>query len=210
MTNEITLKIDESNELKFKIKIQGTTSESGSTKQSVRLLITEKNETHSMGLVFPVITTDEDNLLVFVVPELSGIVKPDVPYEGKIEVIIGSRIFCPMTLDIFFIRDMTVEVVPVEAKAEKPLSRPEQKPEKEREDISNLLEEIDKPVQKKQVILTKSQLEAMIRERKEKSTLAAKSNVHSKKPLAVNNFKDSFKELMKSALVEDKSLKKTN
>ena len=191
MTNEITLKIDESNELKFKIKIQGTTSESGSTKQSVRLLITDKNDPDAMGIVFPVSAKSDDNLLTFIVPPLSSIVKPDIAYEGKIEVIIGTRIFCPMTLNVFFIRDMTVEVTPLEVNAsEKPLSKPKAT-SSDIEDFSNLLEDIEKVNAKKQTTLTKSQLEQMIKERREKMILAAKpAQVPSVlKPAISNTFK---------------------
>jgi hypothetical protein len=198
MTNEITLKVDESNELKFKIKINGKMSEPD-IETSARLLITEKGKTQSMGFVFPVIKMDEDSLLVFVVPSLLDLVKTEVAYEGKIEVIIGTRIFCPITIDIFFVRDMSVEVVPVKVKQE-PKVKPE--PKSEREDISNLLEELSAKPEKKSIMVTKSQLEAMIRERKEKML---SQQVHQKIPIksASESFKNSFKDLMKSALTED-------
>lgn len=215
MTNEISLKIDEPNELKFKIKIQGSSSESGGTKQFVRLLITEANNPQAMGLMFPVQSTDEENLLVFTIPPLSGIVQSDVDYVGKIEVMIGTRIFSPMTLNIVFIRDMSVEVVSVSS-PQKPEQEkaptPSKVPEPEREDISKLLEEIEKkPSQikpavvqaKKQVTLTRSELEALLAAKRQQTQV---NTVVSKPTLVQRNvnegFKNSFKDLMRSALEE--------
>lgn len=218
MTNEISLKIDEPNELKFKIKIQGSSSESGGTKQFVRLVITEANNPQAMGLMFPVQSTDEENLLVFTIPPLSGIVQSDVEYVGKIEVMIGTRIFSPMTLNIVFIRDMSVEVVSVSSPQKHEQEKaptPSKVPEPEREDISKLLEEIEKkPSQlkpavvqaKKQVTLTRSELEALLAAKRQQTQVNAAGSKPTLVQRNVNEgFKNSFKDLMRSALEETSS-----
>lgn len=190
--SKITLKLDESNDLKFKMNIQGSTSEPGATKPTVRFLLTEKDNPNAMGLVFPVLSSEGDTI-TFTIPALSGVVKVGTTYAGKVEVLIGSRFFVPVSMDIVFTKNLTVEVVQVTEEKEQQL------------DVVDMLSELEekpaaKPIAvsggKKQITLTKSQLEKMIMERKKAVQPAAKPPT---------GFKDSLKGMLKDALSEDKS-----
>lgn len=183
--SKITLKLDESNDLKFKMNIQGTTSEPGATKPQVRFVLTEKDNPTAMGLLFPVLSTDGDTI-TFTIPALSGVVKVGAVYSGKVEVFIGSRFFVPVSMDIIFSKNLSVEVVAVKEEKETPMDVT---------DILTELEEKEAPkAPRRHVTLTKSQLQKLIQERRESSKKKAAEAE------AGSQMKDSLKGMMKSAL----------
>lgn len=206
-TNKIALKMDEGNELKFQLKINGETSEPEATKPQVRFLLIEKDAGSSMGLVFPAGKGD-DNLVVFSLPPLTGIVKIGTTYLGKVEVILGTRIFCPQTIEINFTKELSVEVVPVKSAPTTESSL----------NVDEILKEVDSFPQKstgqttnapkKQITLTKGQLESLLEKRMNKPGSAkpveAKSQSKQSASASTASTKASLKNLMKSALSEDK------
>lgn len=199
MTNKISLKMDESNELKFQLRINGETSEPEATKPQVRFLLVEKNNSQSMGLVFPVSRSD-DNLIVFSLPSLTGIVKVGTTYQGKVEVILGTRIFCPQTIDISFTRELSVEVTQVK------------EPEQPVMEITDILTEIERPTAvssmtnvrrepgKKQVTLTKTQLESLLKRNRQPVPAPTKTKTPTS---STKGMKENLKDLMRSALKDD-------
>jgi len=201
--SKISLKLDESNDLKFKMNIQGSTSEPGATKPLVRFVVSEKDNANAMGLIFPVLSSDGDTI-TFTIPALSGVVKVGTTYTGKVEVLIGSRFFVPITLDLIFTKNLSVEVVPVvEEKKESSM------------DVSKLLQEIEtKPTApttptlvnntngKRQIVLTKSQLEKMLQEAKSKKPASVPSVTQPAKP-AKEALKNLFRDALDSSEEED-------
>lgn len=188
--SKITLKLDESNDLKFKMSVQGSTSEPGATKPLVRFVLTEKDNPSAMGLIFPVLSSEGDTI-TFSIPALSGVVRVGTTYSGKVEVLIGSRFFVPVSMDVVFTKNLTVEVVPVKEEKESQL------------DVVDLLSEIEeKPVakpnvspQKKQIVLSKSQLEKLILERQQKTKAT--------KPEGQSPLKTSLKNMLKDSLSDN-------
>lgn len=180
---ELSLKLEEANELKFKMNIQGTTSEPGMEKPKVRLLLTMTEDTDSFGLVFPATSTEGDTI-TFSVPALVGIAMADKPYYGQVEVLIGTRIFTPVTMEIKFKQAIKIEVSPL--KEENPFDLNELI-------LSETASQPGQPGAPKKISITKSQLEKLIKEKaSEKNTSASKT-------------KQTFKEMFKSALTDDES-----
>lgn len=197
-TSRISLKMDEPNELKFQLRINGETSEPEATKPQVRFLLVEKDNPATMGLVFPAGKT-EDGLVLFSMPPLSGLVKAGAIYQGKVEVILGTRIFSPQIIEINFTKELSVEMVPVKQETEKELN------------LSKILEEVqDTKPTPKQITLTKSQLEKLLEKKRlvatgEKPKTAQpvkQANAKSPHPEKKKDesLKTSIKDLMKEAL----------
>lgn len=106
----ITLRLGETNELKFKLQLQGITSNPQETKPRIRFLVTEKNHEDS-GVLIPVSKDKEKEGFVAVV--INGDPKyydAEKLYEGNIEVLIGNRYFNAAKYDINFMKEMKVEV----------------------------------------------------------------------------------------------------
>ena len=198
-TNRISLKMDEPNELKFQLRINGETSEPGATKPQVRFMLLEKENQSHMALVFPAGKTD-DGLVLFSLPPLKDYVNSDTVYQGKVEVILGTRIFTPQTIEIIFQKDISVEVLPVKAEVKEELQ------------LSKILEEvqdghaaIDSHGRKKEILLTKSQLEKLIQEKQKKKAVAPadpKPASQPKKPQTSqqDTARNMFKTMLKDAL----------
>lgn len=182
---KISLKLDETNELKFKISIQGNVSEPNATKPLIRMIMNEKDNDNSFGFVFKV-SSVEDETLVFKIPILSGVARVGVPYEAKIEVLLGSRLFIPMTMEINFTKNMSVEVSPIKEAETKEV------------DVLEILSEVESAkspnIEKKKIKLTKSELEKLLKEAKTKA-----------KPPEVKKTttKDELKSLLKSSIMEE-------
>lgn len=188
-TSRISLKMDEPNELKFQLRINGETSEPEATKPQVRFLLIEKDNPSTMGLVFPAGKTEE-GLVLFSMPPLSGLVKAGAIYQGKVEVILGTRIFSPQIIEINFTKELSVEMVPVRQEPEKELN------------LSKILEEVqDTKPASKQITLTKSQLEKLLQNRRIAASGKQDKNAKSSHPEKKDeSLKTSMKNLMKEAL----------
>lgn len=200
MTSKISLQLNESNQLKFKINVQGTTTESHATKPVIRLVLAPKDSPSGMSLMFPVLSTEKD-LVVFSIPMLENVIDSDKEYLAKIEVVIGTRIFTPLTFDVTFEKVLKVEAAVVAE--DTATSRPAPKGEPDL-DVLEILTEAEKtaaatekPAPKKQVTLTKSELFALINQRRLKPLVLKEQ----KKP--TDPLKDSLKDLMRDGLSEE-------
>lgn len=102
------LKLNEDNEIKFKIHVQGTTSEPGSQDPQFRFTLTEDGrEQSSIGYIFPV-KKESNGQVSVVIPALEGILKENKSYTGKMEVLMGTRYFTPSSLQITFEKEFKV------------------------------------------------------------------------------------------------------
>jgi hypothetical protein len=189
MTSKISLQLNESNQLKFKINVQGTTTEGHATKPVIRLVLSPKDDLTGMSLVFPVLTTEKD-VVVFSVPVLDHIINPKVEYTAKVEVIIGTRIFVPVTFDVTFENPLKVEAL---------IFKEETSPTVNVEQNVDVFEALtEKPAPKQQVSMTRSELFALITKKRQAAPVVLKEEKKSEDPL-----KSSLKSLMKSALSEE-------
>jgi hypothetical protein len=95
------LRLDESNELFFKISVQGADRRP----ESIRLVC----ETGDMSYIFKGKATNEDGIVRFVVPPLKeGIVQPGELYDARVEVIIDDNYFVPVQFKAQFKQPMKV------------------------------------------------------------------------------------------------------
>lgn len=195
--SKITLKLDESNDLNFQFRVQGTSSEAGGMAPQFRFVVAERDNPNSVGFVFAGSSREADGTITVTVPALNEMVKEACQYTGKVEVVVGSRILTPTILEVAFTRSLAVEVVPMMKEAFKVPTTP--KPQQvSPEEIMFELETAPaaKPVSEagsKQVTLTKTQLQEMIAARVAQKKMAASNPANSQ-------MKVSLKDMMKSAL----------
>lgn len=97
--DNIELKLDEANELLFKVTIQGANA----APAKVRLVC----ENGDMSYMFAGQETD-DGEIRFVIPEMKGQLKEGESYEGRVEVLIENRYFAPVEFDMTFKQSMKV------------------------------------------------------------------------------------------------------
>jgi len=114
----VKLKLNESQELKFKLHVQGTTSEPGAQNPQFRFVLTEKDgDGKGLGLVFPV-RKEENGTVAVCIPSMDeGLIKENKYYVGKMEVLMGSRYFTPTVLDIQFEREFKITAEAIVQKA---------------------------------------------------------------------------------------------
>lgn len=193
--SKISLKLDEANDLNFQFKIQGTTSEPGASAPQFRFLVSEKGNPNSMGFVFHANAKESNGTVTVTVPPLKEMVRENTAYTGKVEVVIGTRILTPTIMEVEFTRSLSVEVVPVTKNKLDEQLMPEELLES-LEAASESVAPTPTPQPKKQITLTKSQLQKLIEQR----TALKRQKVAqpSSDPL-----KNSLKEMMKSALEDD-------
>ena len=111
---EVTeLKLDETNELFFKISVSG----SKTNPQMVRLVFESEEVSHS----FKGRLTEDADVMCFVVPAMKGIIK-DGLYEAKVEVVVDDHYFVPVKFEANFNQSMKVvaESVSVKTNKDKP------------------------------------------------------------------------------------------
>ena len=99
MLETIDLDTEESNELAFKIKIEG--ADSGPTK--VRLVCEGEN----VSYMFNGRATSEDGVVQFVIPVMKDKLKEGT-YTSKVEVLVENRYFAPVQFNINFKKAMKV------------------------------------------------------------------------------------------------------
>jgi hypothetical protein len=101
MPNEvIDVDIDESNELVFKIKIEGT--QPGVAK--IRLVC----ENNDISYIFNGESTGEQDMVQFITPVMNKFLKEGA-YHSHIEVIVDNRHFMPVDFDMNFKKTMKVQ-----------------------------------------------------------------------------------------------------
>lgn len=120
MTNDnnnpkLILKLDELNDVKFKLLINGSASDPNQTKVVTRFVVTE--ESSGTSWMFPLARREddvEDSVFGAVIPRMpNNVFSENKEYSGKVEVIVGGRYFNPTTVGIAFERQMSVETVPM-------------------------------------------------------------------------------------------------
>jgi hypothetical protein len=94
------LRLDEENELFFKISIVGAERR---TPEQIRLVC----ETGDVACSFKGKETDQDGIVCFVVPALKERIKAGL-YEARVEVIVDNRYFVPVKFRASFKQPMTV------------------------------------------------------------------------------------------------------
>jgi hypothetical protein len=110
---KLQFNLDEENELSFKISIEGSSSDIGSTTPKMRFLVSEKET--GKGWVFP--TDRSDNGTVNVrIPPGEDVFLETKTYTGKLEVILGNHYFVPTEVDIEFKKPLKVEASMVKKK----------------------------------------------------------------------------------------------
>jgi len=105
----IDLDIDESNELKFKIKLEGNVS----SPAKVRLVC----EDEDFAYVFKGYGTNEMDVVQFTLPNMQNKLKEGL-YNAKVEVLVENRYFAPLQFQINFKKSVSVvaEVVKMVSK----------------------------------------------------------------------------------------------
>jgi hypothetical protein len=115
LTESIDLDIEESNELAFKIKMEGAAS----TPAKVRLVCEGKN----FSYMFNGYGTQEPEVVQFTIPQMSNKIE-EGQYSARVEVLVENRYFAPLHFQINFKKMLTVvaeaKSIQVVSKASKP------------------------------------------------------------------------------------------
>ena len=110
---EITeLRLDESNELFFKISVHGAER----SPDSIRLVCEHGDVSYS----FKGKMTNEPDIVRFVVPALKNTMKSGQLYEARVEVIVDNHYFVPVKFNAEFVEPMKVVAESVTPQARKP------------------------------------------------------------------------------------------
>lgn len=109
---KIELRLNEENELSFKMEIQGSTSDASGTKTKYRFTITEFGT--DKGWVYPVLK-EKNNIVKVNIPALKETFSADKKYFGKLEVIMGNLYFTPTELMVSFKEPLKVKAAAVVA-----------------------------------------------------------------------------------------------
>jgi len=107
---KIELRLNEENELSFKMEIQGSTSDASGTKTKYRFTITEFGT--DKGWVYPVLK-EKNNIVKVNIPALKETFSADKKYFGKLEVIMGNLYFTPTELMVYFKEPLKVKTAVV-------------------------------------------------------------------------------------------------
>lgn len=99
--NKITLNINESNQLLFKMKIKGTEK----SPDDVRLVFSSDKFAYS---IYGNLVEDQEDVYKFDVPKLSNQLKEGT-YSSKIEVIVDGRYFDPIKFETHFECPMEIQ-----------------------------------------------------------------------------------------------------
>jgi hypothetical protein len=113
LTETVDLDIDESNDLTFKIKLEGASS----SPAKVRLVC----EGNDFSYMFNGYGTGEDEVVQFTLPQMTNKISEGV-YKARVEVLVENRYFAPLEFQLNFKKAVTVvaEGISVVTKASKP------------------------------------------------------------------------------------------
>lgn len=113
LTETIDLDLEESNDLTFKIKLEGTAS----TPAKVRLVC----EGNDFSYMFNGYGTGEPEVVQFTLPQMNNKIQEGT-YTARIEVLVENRYFAPLQFQINFKKTLSVvaEAIQVVQKALKP------------------------------------------------------------------------------------------
>lgn len=97
---EITLDIDEPNDLAFKIKMEGATQ----TEPAKARLVCEGTD---FSYMFNGYATEEIEVVQFTLPQMAGKLKEGT-YEARVEVLVENRYFVPVKFQVNFKKTLSV------------------------------------------------------------------------------------------------------
>jgi len=186
---KLELRLNDENEIGFKLRIEGSDREAGSSKPKIRFTITE--ESTNRGWIFGAENKD-DNILVNV-PDMKGVVKEGNKYTGKLEVILGSRYFTPTEVEVDFIEPLKVEAAIVANKT----TKTEKAPTLQEETAA----ETTKPIGEKMSVESEI-ASVVIKEKPQKETPKPPVKKQSSK-LVYNNLSDEKKKIANQIFLEE-------
>jgi hypothetical protein len=113
LVETVDLDIEESNELAFKIKLEGASA----SPAKVRLVC----EGSDFSYMFNGYGTNEDEVVQFTIPQMSNKIKEGI-YLAKVEVLVENRYFSPLQFQINFKKTISVvaESIQIVPKTHKP------------------------------------------------------------------------------------------
>jgi len=189
--SKLKLNLNEQNELAFKISIEGSTNDIGSTKPNIRFMISE-SDANSISLIYPT-EKDDEGFVTVNIPDNDYFTEEKL-YEGKLEVILGNHYFTPIEVNIEFIKPLKVEAAVVTNNKEVI------KEEKEipiKPVIVSSIEHRKKEAPKKRTWgeLSKNEQKQILNYRKQK--------INEQKIKQLNLTKEYFKDILASSLSDD-------
>lgn len=112
----VSLKLNEDNELSFKLQIEGTISDPEMAKPQFRFTLTE--DATDRGWIFPMTKTGEDIVSVSIPAVMTEKFSPGQQYNGKLEVILGRLYFSPSEMVVEFTQPVAVKALEEVVKTE--------------------------------------------------------------------------------------------
>lgn len=152
----LELDIDESNELQFKVVVEG----SGES-PSVRL-VCEGNE---MSYMFRGKLTSDKDVVQFNLPEMKNRLQEGT-YNAKVEVLVGNRYFTPVEFDIHFKKQLTVFAESITHKQSTPVKQQQKQPQVTVSAIPTLVQKVKQERVQEQAPTRTSSLEESRQRRK--------------------------------------------
>jgi hypothetical protein len=111
-TPKFQLKLNEENELDFKLSIEGSVSDQDMAKPVFRFVMTENSS--DKGWVFPVKTKYKgSDIFTVKIPALNENVKENSIYNGRLEVIMGNVLMVPTEVMMEFRKPIGVKALPI-------------------------------------------------------------------------------------------------
>lgn len=111
-TPKFQLKLNEENELDFKLSIEGSVSDQDMAKPVFRFVMTENSS--DKGWVFPVRTKYKgSDIFTVKIPALNENVQENSLYSGRLEVIMGNVLMVPTEVVMEFKRPIGVKAMPI-------------------------------------------------------------------------------------------------
>lgn len=137
-TPKFQLKLNEENELDFKLSIEGSVSDQDMAKPVFRFVMTENSS--DKGWVFPVRTKYKgSDIFTVKIPVLNESVKENSLYNGRLEVIMGNVLMIPTEVVMEFRKPIGVKAMPITTP--NVVSEPRPVLEKKQENIDTVIEE---------------------------------------------------------------------
>lgn len=99
LTETVDLDVDESNDLTFKIKLEGTAT----SPAKVRLVC----ENDEFAYMFNGYGTGEDEVVQFTIPRMDKKISEGI-YKARVEVLVDNRYFAPLNFGINFKKSLSV------------------------------------------------------------------------------------------------------
>lgn len=106
---KLDLKLNEDNELSFRLSIEGTVSEPDIAQPNFRFTIMESGSGAKRGWIFPAIKGPDDIVTVKIPAPLKEGFRSNQSYHGKLEVIMGRLYFSPAEMILEFSAPISIK-----------------------------------------------------------------------------------------------------